>query len=289
MFMRAHHHTHDENHDGQAEAALAELLDLDAEVLNSYWSDVLSLVERVATPTSGSRIVDLGAGTGTAAIALAQRFAGAEVIAVDSSAEMLRRVRAKALALGLADRIHTVHADLNSVWPVLDPIDVTWASMSLHHLADPDRVLRDLYAATRPGGRVAVAEFSEPLRFLPQDLGFGRPGLEQRCLDALTQEHAHSLPELGSDWSSRLQAAGFTIVGEHTFIIELNPPHPPSATRYAEKWLLRLTSGLTHQLAHDDRETLATLIDSEGAQSLHRRDDLQIRGSRTVTLARRQH
>ena len=55
--------------------------------------------------------------------------------------------------------------------------------MSLHHMADPGQVLRDALAATRPGGLIAVAEFSEPLRFLPDDLGFGRPGFESRIAE----------------------------------------------------------------------------------------------------------
>ncbi|HEX3336684.1 MAG TPA: class I SAM-dependent methyltransferase [Jatrophihabitans sp.] len=270
---------------GADDAALAELLDLDGEVLHSYWTDALSSLHPAAT--GAGRILDLGAGTGVATIALAQRFDGAEVIAVDASEEMLRRVRVKALELGLADRVRTVQADLDLDWPALGPIDVTWASMSLHHLADPDRVLRDVFAATRAGGLAAVAELSEPLSFLPHDVGVGRPGLEARCLDALNQAQAHALPELGSAWSPRLEAAGFTVVSEQALTIELKPRRSPGAVRYAQLWLRRLRSGLTHQLADDDLEALSTLVDGDGPESLVQRDDLHIRGTRIVTLARR--
>jgi ubiquinone/menaquinone biosynthesis C-methylase UbiE len=284
--MPDHHGADGATHDGTADAELAELLDLDGEVLRSYWTDVLTWVRHAATGTARERILDLGAGSGVGAIALAQRFGGAEVIAVDASEEMLRRIRVKALDLGLAHRIRTVQADLNVVWPAIDPIDVTWASMSLHHLADPDRVLGEVFASTRPGGLVAVAEMAEPLRFLPHDVGFGRPGLETRCLDALGKEHAYSLPELGSDWSARLERAGFTVFIERTFPIELNAPHPRATAHYARQWLCRLRSGLAHRLAHDDLAALGALIEGVGPESLLHRDDLQIRGSRTVTLAR---
>ena len=225
----AHGHAHAEahHHDG-SETAFAELLDLDAAVLHSYWTDALSWVRHAASGSGSRRILDVGAGTGTGAIALAQLFTDAEVIAVNASEQLLERIRGKAQDQGLAERVRTVRADLDEDWPALGPIDVTWASMSLHHLADPDRVLADIFAATRPGGLLAVAEFTESLRFLPDDLGFGRPGLEARCLAALAIERAHSLPELGADWAARLRAAGFTLLGERIFTIELDPPSRPA-------------------------------------------------------------
>ncbi len=132
-------HVHDERHGGglaphsdSADADLAELLELDAQVLSSYWADVLTCVRHAASGGGRRRVLDLGAGSGTATIGLAQRFGGAEVIAVDVSEEMLRRIRATALDLGLADRIRTVQADLDLGWAAVDPVDVTWASMSLH-------------------------------------------------------------------------------------------------------------------------------------------------------------
>jgi SAM-dependent methyltransferase len=278
--------SHDHSPPG-ADDEFAELLDLDFEVVRPYWTDALSWVRRAAT---GQRhILDLGAGTGTATIALAQRFAGAAVVAVDASESMLARVRTKALDLGLADRIRTVPADLDELGrsPIVGPLDVTWASMSLHHLTDPDRVLGEIFAATRPGGLLAVAELTEQLRFLPDDLGIGRPGLEARCVDLMRVNHAHAVPELGSDWPARIVAAGFTLIGERTFTIALDPPQPRSAVRYAQLWLRRLRAGLADQLAPDDRQTLDVLLDDDGPHSPGRRADLRISGRRTVTLARR--
>jgi SAM-dependent methyltransferase len=273
-------------HLGSGGTELPELLDLDYEVLYGYWTGALSWLRRVAG-AGRRRVLDLGAGTGTGTIGLAQWFGGAEVIAVDAEEGLLERIRVKALNLGLADRVHTVQADLDAGWPGIDGVDVAWASMSLHHLADPDRVLAELAAAIRPGGLLAVAEFEVQLRFLPDDLGFGRPGLEQRCLDLLHAEHAHSLPELGSDWAPRLDRAGFTVLAERPFQIELNPSHSAAAIDYAWGWLHRLRSGLADRLASDDLDALTVLLDGDGPESLRRRDDLQIRGCRTITLVQR--
>jgi SAM-dependent methyltransferase len=284
-----HGHTHgDGHHHDDSETAFGDLLDLDADVLRSYWTDALTWVRHAAPGSRSRRILDVGAGTGTGAIALAQRFSGAEVIAVDTSEQMLERIRSKALNEGLAERVRTVRADLDEDWPALGPIDVTWASMSLHHLADPDRVLADIFAATRPDGLLAVAEFTDSLRFLPDDLGIGAPGLEARCLAALAVERAHSLPELGSDWAPRLSGAGFTLLGERTFTIELDPPQPARTVDYARTWLQRVRSRTAELLSAEDRDALATLLDDDGPRSLRRRDDVGVRGCRTVTLARRQ-
>jgi ubiquinone/menaquinone biosynthesis C-methylase UbiE len=285
--MSDHHHATHVHPDDSGDAALAELLDLDGEVLHRYWTDVLTWVQQAVADAGPGRILDLGAGTGVGAVALAQRFAGAEVIAVDNSELMLGRIRAKALDLGLAPRIHTVRADLNDPWPAVEPVDVTWASMSLHHLADPDRVLSDVFATTRPGGLVAVAEMSEPLRFRPDDVGLGRPGLEARCLDALKHEHAQALPDLGSDWAPRLQAAGFTALRERTFSIALDSPLPPDAARYAQQWLRRLSSGIAGRLAGDDVDALARLVAGDGPESVQHGHNLRIRGTRTVTIGGR--
>ncbi|WP_233549293.1 class I SAM-dependent methyltransferase, partial [Clavibacter lycopersici] len=92
---------------------------------------------------------------------------------------MLARVAERAVVDGLADRIRTVHADLDAGWPALPPADVIWASLMLHEVADPARLLARARDGLAPGGILAVVEMDGPPRFLPDDLGpgLGRPGL----------------------------------------------------------------------------------------------------------------
>jgi SAM-dependent methyltransferase len=281
-----HHHHHSEAGAAADEAAEAELLDLDGAVLAEYWAAAVAWVAGAVTVVP-QRVLDLGAGTGNGTMLLAQRFPDAEVVAIDLSEPMLARIRGKAIEQGLADRIRTVQADLDAGLPAIGAVDLTWASMSLHHLGDPDRVLGDVAAATPPGGVVAVAEFDEQLRFLPDDVGVGQPGLEARGLDALKDEHSHELPHLGSDWQRRLETAGLPVVSERAFVIDLGPPHSPDTVRYATRWIDRLRTGLGDRLAQDDLDALAVLLDTDGPESLRRRDDLHVHGTRTVTLGRR--
>jgi SAM-dependent methyltransferase len=283
-----HGHPGLHQHGGAADGpALDPLLDLDAAVLREYWSAALAWVRQAADRGPRHRLLDLGAGTGTGSIGLAQRFAGAEVIAIDVSPASLRRLCEKALDLGLAGRIRTVEADLDAGWPDVGSFDVTWASMSLHHFADPTRVLRDVLAATRPGGLIAAAELTEPLRFLPDDLGFGSPGFEARAVATLGAAHAETMPTLGSAWAPRLTDAGWTVVDERDFVIDLDPPRHPDAARYARAWFARLSDGFADRLEPDDRATLAALLDEPGQRGPLERTKLHIRGTRTVTLARR--
>jgi ubiquinone/menaquinone biosynthesis C-methylase UbiE len=276
---------HDHDHDHEATCSSAELLDLDGEALRSYWEAALELVHAAAGERV-QRVLDLGAGSGVGTIALARLFGDGEILAVDVSSEMLDRISGKARALGLADRVRTVEADVDAGWPPVGTVDVTWASMSMHHFAEPDRVLAEVFAATRDAGVVAVAEFSDELRFLPDDLGIGRPGLEARCHELLRHEHEHGLPHLGSHWAPMLEAAGFAVVGEHELAID-DPGRSPAARRYALLWLQRLRSGFADRLADDDLDTLARLTDGDGPESVLSHDDLHIRGTRTVTIARR--
>jgi SAM-dependent methyltransferase len=291
------HHAHGQGahqHGRAADDNYTDLLELDAEVLRDYWSAALDWVREAADGATRARLLDLGSGTGTGAIGLAQRFPGAEVVALDISPVSVARVRAKAAELGFGPRVRAVEADLDLGWPDLgwpdrraSALDLTWASMSLHHMADPAQVLRDALAATGPGGLIAVAEFSEPLRFLPDDLGFGEPGFESRIAETLGHAHTELMPTLGSAWAPRLAAAGWTVVAERDFPIDLDPPSHPDATRYAGAWFARLSEGLADRLEPGDHATLTELLDDSSPRSVLRRANLHIRGVRTVTLARR--
>ena len=279
-------HHHGPAGDLDSAEAMIELLDLDAEVLHSYLRGAITWVHRLAADLPRPRILDLGSGTGSATLVLAQEFGDAEVLAVDQSAEMLGRIRAKALDLGLAGRIGTLQADLDGPWPAIDAADVVWASLSLHHLADPDRVLGDVFAATRPGGLFAIAEIGSPIRFLPDDIGTGRPGLEERCHAALDEMHTRELPHLGADWGERLARAGFKLVAERTFAIDPGQPLPAATQRYAQVYLRRTRGRLDGMIAAEDLATLDTLI-GDGPGSVLHRPDLGVHGTRVIWAGQR--
>jgi len=287
----AHHqHGHHAAPDANPES-MTELLDLDSEVLHSYLAEVMAWVHELAGEPplgeSGRRILDLGSGTGTGALALAQRFDDAEVTAVDLSPQLLDRLMEKARGLGVADRVGTVQADLDEPWPTIGTADVVWASSSLHHLKDPHRVLTDVLTALRPGGLFVVAELDSFPRFLPEDLGLGRPGLEERCHAFLFESVVRELLYLGADWGVLLSEAGFAVEVKRLFAIDLTSPLPAATGRYARATLQRIRSGVEGRIDAEDLAVLDTLIDGDGPDSVLRREDLTVRTTRTVWAARR--
>ncbi|MEU3271243.1 methyltransferase domain-containing protein [Saccharomonospora sp. NPDC006951] len=272
------HHEYEPGHDQ------AEILDLDAEVLAEHTASITAWLPLHADPRL---IVDLGCGTGAGTFALLSRFPEAHVTAVDSSQEHLRRLRDKAAESGLADRVRTVRADLDSAWPELGEPDLVWASASLHHLADPGGALRRIHDLLAPGGLLAVVELAGFPRFLPDDAPEYRPGLEKRCHAASDRRHAGHLPHRGADWGSALTTAGFTIEGERTITVDIGHSRSPAVGRYALGGLRRMRGAVADVLTAEDLTALDELLDTGGPRGILRRDDLAVRTERTVWAARR--
>jgi SAM-dependent methyltransferase len=148
-------------------------------------------------PHAGT-VFDIGAGTGSFAIALAAARPDVAVVAVDGDPDVLDRARAKQGAEAVDWR-----EGLAGELPV-DPgqADAVVMSLLLHHLG-PDAkraALLDVRRLLRPGGWLHVADWGRPRGALPR-AGF----LALRALDGLegTRDHAAGrLPSL-------IAAAGF--------------------------------------------------------------------------------
>jgi len=257
---------------------MADILDLDAEVVGPYLDELTSWAA-THTEAEPRTVLDIGAGTGTGTLALARRFGTAELIVIDRSPTMLDRLQAAAAAHGIADRLRTAQADLDTAWPPVGTADLAWASSSLHHVADPDRVLADIHTALNPGGLLVVVEMDGMPRFLPDGVF---PGLEERCRRAAADNGWNAWP----DWTGHLERAGFTVAEKRVFDLDIHPA-PPAANRLAH----RITSGMRERLADhlsaEDLADLDRLLDPEGEEFLLRRGDLVVRGARTAWAAHR--
>jgi len=111
-----------------------------------------ALAIRLADVQAGDRVVDIGSGPGVAARAAARL--GAEVVAVDPSAMMLRVGRVANRAPGLRYEIGAA----GSV-PVPDGwATVVWSLATVHHWPDVDAGLREVVRVLAPGGRFVAVE-----------------------------------------------------------------------------------------------------------------------------------
>ena len=93
--------------------------------------------------------VDLGAGTGQAAIALKRRYPRSRVLAIDIALGMLQQAKRRQTLLRRFDRVAADAAGL----PLQDAsADMVFSSLMLQWCNDPDQVLRECRRVLRPGG-----------------------------------------------------------------------------------------------------------------------------------------
>lgn len=108
-------------------------------------------------------ILDVCTGTGDLAIAFYRATGGrAPIVGADFCRPMLEIGKKKTQKLGIADRIFFVEADAQQL-PFADAtFGVVAVAFGLRNVADTDRALREMVRVCRPGGQVAVLEFSLP-------------------------------------------------------------------------------------------------------------------------------
>ena len=112
-----------------------------------FVSELGGAVVELLAPQARERILDLGCGDGPLAAELVRL--GCEVVAVDSSAEMVAAAR----GLGLDARV-VDGQDL----PFENEFDAVFSNAALHWMRRPEAVVAGVCRALKPGGRF-VAEF----------------------------------------------------------------------------------------------------------------------------------
>ncbi|MCK7622875.1 methyltransferase domain-containing protein [Streptomyces sp. RS10V-4] len=242
-------------------------------------------------PRPVRRILDVGSGPGVVSCLLARAFPEAEVSAVDAAEALLERARARAARLGLADRVHTHHAEVPHGLDALGGADLIWSSKALHHVGDQRGAVAALAAHLRPGGLLAVCEGGLAPRFLPRDIGIGRPGLQAR-LDAAAEdwftEMRAALPDATDtleDWPAFLANAGLRTPRSRTFLLDLPAPLPDPARRYLHANLSRAAEEYGDRLDPDDLSTLTRLTDPHDPAGVTRRPDVFLLSAQTVHTA----
>jgi demethylmenaquinone methyltransferase/2-methoxy-6-polyprenyl-1,4-benzoquinol methylase len=115
-----------------------------------------------AGPEAGP-ILDLCTGTGDLALAYdAAAKHAVPITGADFTPEMLAIARTKAAKRGAGGRINFVEADAQELPFADDTFQLVTVAFGLRNVTDPDRGLAEMVRVTRPGGRVAVLEFSKP-------------------------------------------------------------------------------------------------------------------------------
>jgi malonyl-CoA O-methyltransferase len=101
-------------------------------------------------------VLDLGAGTGHASIALKRRYRTAQVVALDLSPAMLAEAARRQTLLR---RFRRVCADAAALPLGEASVDLVFSNLVLHWCNDPDAVFRECRRVLRPGGLFTFSTF----------------------------------------------------------------------------------------------------------------------------------
>jgi SAM-dependent methyltransferase len=147
----------------------------------------------------GSRVLDVGCGTGGDAAAIAAAVVpGGRVVGVDASVAMIAEARRRScgvdLVVGAAERLGLACGSF----------DACRFERVLQHVADPPGALREAARVLMPGGRVAACEPD----WSSLEVAGGDPAVAEAALAARLESVAS--PAVGAALPDLLGAAGFT-------------------------------------------------------------------------------
>jgi SAM-dependent methyltransferase len=148
----------------------------------------------VAAPRPGERLLDVGTGTGNAALLAAER--GASVVAIDPAARLLAVAGSRAQDAGLD--IEFLAGDAGD--PPLPPAscDVVVSVFAAVFAADPDAALAGMVRTLRPDGRIVLSAW------IP---GNAISRMNQVIVGALREVSGDPAPAAGLDWHDVDQVA----------------------------------------------------------------------------------
>ncbi|QDT01017.1 bifunctional demethylmenaquinone methyltransferase/2-methoxy-6-polyprenyl-1,4-benzoquinol methylase UbiE [Adhaeretor mobilis] len=188
--------------------------------VDKYWR--WRTVRQVA-PAGGMKILDVCTGTGDLAIAYHKASEGkAQIVGTDFCHEMLAIGEQKGRILGTNGQLTFLEADTQHLPFPDNEFDIVSVAFGLRNVANTDAGLAEMARVCKPGGQVAVLEFSTP-RWQPFRAVYGwyfrniLPKLGQ-WLARNDAEAYDYLPESvgefpqGAALAERMQAAGLTNV-----------------------------------------------------------------------------
>ena len=110
-----------------------------------------------------ARVLDLCTGTADLAIAALRAGDAVTVVGIDFAHAMLRLARDKIRGRGLDRRVRLVRGDATAI-PVRDGwADAATIAFGIRNVAQPEGALDELARVLKPGGRLAILEFGEPI------------------------------------------------------------------------------------------------------------------------------
>lgn len=257
-----------------------------------------ALAPTLVRPTDRT-LVDVGCGGGGMALAMAAVVpADARVIGIDGDVEVLAGARANTSGTG----IELAQADLDEGTDALRgaigrPADLIWAGASVHHAADQQAAVDALAALLAPDGRLVLGEGGLLARWLPWDLGVGRPGLEVRLWAAENRLFAEMRAGLSGSrpmpygWTEALRRSGLSQVTTRTTLEEHPAPLPAALRVQLVDDFRSRTERLSGARLLDpgDEAVWRRLLDADDPAYVARRDDTYFLDARSIHVGCKGH
>jgi demethylmenaquinone methyltransferase/2-methoxy-6-polyprenyl-1,4-benzoquinol methylase len=118
---------------------------------------------KIAAPNPGGLVLDCCTGTADLALAYDRAVCGqARIIGMDFCHEMLAVGRDKVRKAGAQRRVSLIEGDSQRLPLPSDTFDVVSVAFGLRNVSDTVRGIDEMIRVVRPGGRVAILEFSRP-------------------------------------------------------------------------------------------------------------------------------
>jgi ubiquinone/menaquinone biosynthesis C-methylase UbiE len=188
--------------------------------VHAFLEEVVGLIDHVEEP----RILDLGTGTGSLAIAAVRGLPTARVTAVDGSRGMLGeadRIAAMTLSASERDRLD-LREGLADRLPFGDRVfDIVLSSFVLQLVPDRLRALREARRVLAPGGRIAYVTWRQDRTPFEPDAAWDR-ALESVAapdVDGEDESRAGDIPSAAAA-AAQLRRAGFEDAHAHEALLE---------------------------------------------------------------------
>jgi SAM-dependent methyltransferase len=125
--------------------------------VDSRFAPVVSQCVELAQLKPGEKVLDLGTGTGAAAVEAGRKVGtSGKVLGVDVSPEMLRLAEARISTLGLGN-VQVAEGRAEQIPSEPETFDALLACLSLMYVIDREAAARECVRVLRPGGRFVAA------------------------------------------------------------------------------------------------------------------------------------
>jgi ubiquinone/menaquinone biosynthesis C-methylase UbiE len=168
--------------------------------------------------------------------------------------------------------------------------DLVWSSRTIHHLPDQLAAVGELARVLKTGGWLALREGPIRTKFLPDDIGLGDPGLDDRLDVAFHRWFASNVRgeavsvRYPFGWTKMLSDAGLKNVTAKTFMLEALAPFDDVQISYMSRHLKRWIEDDERKamLMPGDAEILEQITSATSEHFVFGREDLYLQEAVTV-------